>query len=138
MALKVKEWKPVPGRPLPDPVIEDDRAFFPETIVRNILDWLEATKLTFRTEKPRGQTLVLANAGEEPKIRFGEGADRPPDEVIRGYGSFEFDHGSIELVLREKANGLVIAKYYYVVARTPDGKMIVGPQVNIVQTERVN
>ncbi len=42
--IKVLAWETVAGENVPTPRFEDDRAAYPETLVRNILAWLEKEK----------------------------------------------------------------------------------------------
>lgn len=48
-------WENVPGDPIPNPKTVDDRGQFPEPVVREVLEWLEATQ----NEKPDPITITF-------------------------------------------------------------------------------
>lgn len=47
---RIVGWETIPGDPVPLPVVVDDRREFPAAIVREVLEWLEATKATVKSD----------------------------------------------------------------------------------------
>lgn len=125
--VKVTRWQPVMGKPLPEPVIEDDSEHFDPQAVKNVRDWLVSTAQAFINGKPTPMTIFLTNELLSPwtiVTTIGAGIK---EEVI-------FKHATIELHLVDKRTKKVVATYHYLVARTSDNKRdIVGPQLKVLQ-----
>lgn len=131
MPAKVLEWKMVPGRDLPEPVIHDDRDSFSADVVREVLNWLLTSQLKFQAQatKPEPIVIALGEPGKDGSIKFNTLATK-----VR---AVTFTHGRIELHMRDKHTRMVIATYVYLCALASDGRQIVGPQLVIKQKARI-
>jgi hypothetical protein len=123
MALRVLEWKPIPGRALPDPVVLDDAEAFPPQVVAQVRGML-------RADAPR----IQAQEGAHPLIlNLALGRVEVPGAPIHQIHTFTCQPGTAEIILRDRRTQMIIARYHYLVARFPDGKVIVGDQLQIQQ-----
>lgn len=127
MPATVLEWKMVPGKDLPEPVIKDDRETFPSHVVTQVLEWLvsaQAKHIALAT-KPEPIVIALGEKGAAGSIRFATPAS--PIQPL------SFTHGRIELHMRDRHTSMVLATYCYLCAMSSDGRHIVGPQLTITQ-----
>ena len=130
---------PRPGQPLPDPVLEDDRAEFAPGIVKAVLAWMDQIKDKFHYEEPT-PTLVslqavtpirgLAQGVHRCSIVYGNG------DGVR-LGQIDFAASTLEFFLRDQRKGPITATYRYLGARDPQGRCIIGPMLGAKQTQRV-
>lgn len=136
--LRIRAWDPEPGKPLPMPIVEDDRATLPIGVVKHALAWLEQRKPEFL--KDREPTPVLITMGQpidgrkkstnlKLHVRYGKAGD-PPEKI----GEAMFTAATYEMLLRSRKRGLIQAKYTYLVARDQQGRTICGPYLHNKQT----
>lgn len=57
--MKVVDWTPQPGQPIPAPVIEDDSARYPAELVKDVRAWLEREKPGFSARRPSNTLLRM-------------------------------------------------------------------------------
>lgn len=129
--VKVLGWHPVMGRALPDPVIEDDSDRFSPEVVKNVRAWLERSKAQFAVEGPTPTVIQLTNEVFHPWLVITTVGEGVREET-------RFKHATIELHLRDNISKIVVAKYHYLVGRTPDNRFdILGPQLKIDQVSLI-
>lgn len=137
---RVLGWTPPrPGQPLPDPVLEDDRAEFPPAIVKAVLQWMDQIKDKFHYEEPT-PTLVslqavtpikgLAQGVHRVSIVYGNG------EGVK-LGQIEFTASTLEFFLRDQRKGPISATYRYLGVRDGSGRCIIGPMLGAKPTGRI-
>lgn len=132
MPIRVTAWQPVPGQPLPEPLLEDDSNSFPVEIVTRVRDWLGSDQLRpyDREFHPTSQTI-----GASTFPRFKVRSTHTPNPA---QGFFEFERGTAEVLLRDKQRQIIVAKFHYHEARCiGTGKSILGPRINVQQLERI-
>lgn len=127
----------MPGQPLPDPVIQDDRERLPVEVVTNVLRWLTATKPAFDNKPPTPMRIELG-----PGINARQKAQKPTAKVVYQTGAgvreeFQFRHHTVEFLLKDERLGLV-ARYRYLAASDEQNRTIVGPQLRILQDSRLS
>lgn len=137
--LRVLKWEPQPGKPIPLPLIADDRALFPVETVKAVLAWLEQRRPEFEkdhTPTPivitMGQTIDAHKAGIQTRsklrVRYGKIGD-PPERIA----TVDFIASTYEMLLRSRKRQIE-AKYTFLVARDPAGRVICGPRLREKQT----
>ncbi|MBK8200313.1 MAG: hypothetical protein IPK75_18355 [Acidobacteria bacterium] len=137
---RVVGWTPPrPGNPLPDPVLEDDRAEFPVEVVKAILQWMDQQAPAFCFEEP---TPTLVTLQEVKPIRgLAEGVHRVSIVYGRGEGvrleQFDFTAATLEFTLRAKDKGPISATYRYLGVRDQHGRAIIGPRLGAAQTQAI-
>lgn len=122
--VAVLQWQPQPGKPLPDPLLEDDREAFPAEVVKNALTWLESKRAEFEKDfKPTPITLALSRPIESRlgpvtpvKIEAQYGVGEAEKQSL-GAAFTQFQTCTIEICLRNKKHGPVEASYHYLAAR---------------------
>lgn len=128
MSLKVLCWK--------TQRVQDDSAQFPVEVVKNIRAWLEQTRTEFeRPEAEPTPIIITLTRGVTQKPR--DFAARV--EYCVGIGVKEmlhFRHATVEILRRER--GLILAKYRYLCARDQFNRVILGPQIRVIQEARIN
>lgn len=127
--LNVTQWRMVPGSDIPEPVITDDRAKYPASLVTNILAWLESQKAEhIAKHRPTDQLITLARPGDGPQggVQFIGSAEAAESS---GTGrTVKFECGTFELILRDKKTRTPLVKYHYLHARNrANGDTIAGP-----------
>lgn len=137
---KVLQWNPVPGKPLPEPVIKDDRDKFTEGTVRHVLQWLNQLRPEF--EKLGKPTEIIVRIDREINARTNKVTNvRLKVEYGRGplvpMGVASFRPCTEELLLKSRRRGLIEAKYTYLAARDERGRCIVGPLLRFDRTAQM-
>lgn len=123
MPVRVLQWDPLPGQNLPEPRLTDDSESFPPQVVANARQWLTAVRPELEAKrKPADLVLNLRNSTVT--------LQGVPQTKIQ---SFRFQHGTVEILLRDKKSMLIIARYHYLSARCPDGRIILGERLCIHQ-----
>lgn len=129
--LKLLEWKFELGQPLPVcPLIQDDRRYFPDAVVRELLQYLEANKTNYQHLPPTPIQIRMGPQNSNAEIIYGVG-----NLVVPGYGSYTFKTATVEFLFREKRKGPILAKYRFLAARTPEHREILGPQITTVDRD---
>lgn len=137
---RVVGWTPPrPGQPLPDPVLEDDRAEFPIKVVKAILAWMDQQAPAFCYEEP---TPTLVSLQEVKPIRgLAEGVHRVSIVYGRGEGvtleRYHFTAATLEFTLRDKSKGPISATYRYLGVRDQHGRAIIGPRLGAEQKQGI-
>lgn len=137
---RVVGWTPPrPGEPLPDPVLEDDRAEFPVEVVKAILAWMDQQAPAFCYEEP---TPTLVSLQEVKPIRgLAEGVHRVSIVYGRGEGvkleRYEFSAATLEFTLRAQSKGPISATYRYLGVRDQQGRAIIGPRLGAEQRQGI-
>lgn len=137
---RVVGWTPPrPGQPLPDPVLEDDRAEFPDEVVKAILGWMNQQAPAFCFHEP---TPTLVSLQEVKPIRgLAEGVHRVSIVYGRGEGvkleQFNFTASTLEFTLRDKSKGPISATYRYLGVRDQHGRAIIGPRLGAEQKQGI-
>jgi len=137
---RVVGWTPPrPGNPLPDPVLEDDRAEFPVGVVKAVLAWMEQQAPGFCFEEP---TPTLVSLQEVKPIRgLAEGVHRVSIVYGRGEGvaveHFHFTAATLEFTLRDQRKGPISATYRYLGVRDQHGRAIIGPRLGAEQKQAI-
>jgi hypothetical protein len=137
--LRVLKWEPQPGKPIPLPLIADDRALFPVDVVKGVSAWLLKRRPEF--EKDQTPTPIVISVGEtidghkagiqtrsKLRVRYGKIGD-PPERI----GIVDFVASTYEMLLRSRKRQIE-AKYTYLVARDAAGRIICGPRLREKQT----
>lgn len=132
-------WDPQPGKPLPMPVLADDRESFPVEVVKQVLEWLASLKPQFdATPKPTdqiikiGQTIDGRKKVTPTKIRVMYQAGQSLT-----LQSHDFSAGTVEMLLRDRKGAPIEATYHYLAARAADGRCIVGPYLRHQQKQAI-
>lgn len=131
-------WEPLPGQPLPSPRIADDREAFPVDVVKSTLAWLESLRPQFTYDfKPTNVTVTVGSTidGRNPanptRLQvLWEGAEHCTMQSI------EWTARTFEMVLRSK-HRQITASYHYLCAVAPDGRCIVGPELQVKQKQQI-
>jgi hypothetical protein len=143
--VKVRRWDAQLGKPLPMPLLEDDRQYLPAETVKEVSAWLESRKPEFEKD-PTPTPIILTmsapinartDARSQPPVRLTVRYGKPgdPPEKMR-YGLFTAQ--TIEVILRpENKPKLILAKYHYLAARDEKGRCIVGPHLRTNQQRLV-
>lgn len=131
MPVKVLEWKLAPGNDLPEPVVEDDRASFPENVVRDVLNWLTTSQLQMQAKATQPEPIIIAlgEPGKDGSIKF--------DTLATKVQAVTFTHGRIELHMRDRHTKIVLATFVYLCALSSDGRHIVGPKLVAKQKAQI-
>ena len=137
---RVVGWTPPrPGQPLPDPVLEADRAEFPVEVVKAILAWMEQQAPAFCFEEPT-PTIVSLQA-VKPIRGLAEGVHRVSIVYGRGEGlklqQFDFTASTLEFTLRDQRKGPISATYRYLGVRDQYGRAIIGPRLGAEQKQAI-
>ena len=106
MPIQVLDWRPVPGRTLPDPIIKDDSSHFDPQVVAHVRQWLQQSLPAFADGEPTPQTIFLSNDLWSPWCLVSTVGDGVIEDVA-------FKHATVDLLLRDKRASLIIAKYRY-------------------------
>lgn len=131
-------WEPLPGQPLPSPRIADDREAFPVDVVKHTLAWLESLKPQFAYDfKPTNVTVTVGSTidGRNPanptrlQVLY-EGAEHAKMQTV------EWTARTFEMTLRSK-HRQITASYHYLCAVAPDGRCIVGPELQVKQKQQI-
>lgn len=128
MGISILNWEPVPGMALPTPRIDDDSLCFADDCVKNVRAWLRQTAPAFVNADPTPITLTLERSGGRVEYCVGDGVK----EILH------FRHSTIELLLRDKKTRVIIAKYRYLAARDQYNRIIVGPQLRVIQEQTLS
>lgn len=133
MALKLLRWFTVDGATLPWPKLADDSGHFPESVVQQVRDWLASMHYEMKNAKPTDQVVELNRAGS--RVFYIGSANTP----IQGQS---FQRGTAEILLPLKpgervGTGGIAAHFHFLVARTTDGKVILGPRLRYEQVAQV-
>ena len=146
-----KAWQPVPGKPLPDPVIIDDRDLYPQAVVNNVLSFLDRERPRFHHLEPTpiminmSRSTPALEAAERSRRFFGHGffhvppADKaivdyaPGEKVIAREDGVDWKPCTVEMHLQNRTHGLIQASYRYLAAKNAVGHCIVGPLLGIVR-----
>lgn len=131
MPARVLKWNAVPGKDLPEPLIEDDRGTFSPDVVRQVLEWLTSSQLRLQAEATQPEPIIIA-LGEKDKdgsIRF--------DTLESKVQAVSFTHGRIEVHMRDKRTRMILATYVFLCALATDGRQIIGPRLFIKQKAQV-
>lgn len=137
---RVVGWTPPrPGQPLPDPVLEDDRAEFPVEVVKAVLAWMDQQAPAFCFEEP---TPTVVSLQEVKPIRgLAEGVHRVSIVYGRGEGvtleRYNFTAATLEFTLRDKSKGPISATYRYLAVRDQAGRAIIGPRLGAEQKQEI-
>ena len=137
---RVVGWTPPrPGQPLPDPVLEDDRAEFPVEVVKAVLAWMDQQAPAFCFEEP---TPTVVSLQEVKPIRgLAEGVHRVSIVYGRGEGvtleRYNFTAATLEFTLRDKSKGPISATYRYLGVRDQAGRAIIGPRLGAEQKQGI-
>lgn len=137
---RVVGWTPPrPGQPLPDPVLEDDRAEFPVEVVKAVLAWMDQQAPAFSFEEP---TPTLVSLQEVKPIRgLAEGVHRVSIVYGRGEGvhleQYNFTASTLEFTLRDRTKGPISATYRYLGVRDQAGRAIIGPRLGAEQRQGI-
>lgn len=147
----VIDWQPSPGNPLPDPVILDDREFYPPAVVKNVLAMLNRERPRFHYMEPSHTLIQLYRSGEQleaigkAKHFYGHGfLHVPPAQLARvdhavGETIIAHEEGAnwkpctVELNLQNRRYGLIKASYRYLAAKNEAGDCIVGPKLGVLR-----
>lgn len=137
---RVVGWTPPrAGQPLPDPVLEDDRAEFPDEVVKAILAWMDQQAPAFSFHEPT-PTLVSLEA-VKPIRGLAEGVHRVSIVYGRGEGvkveQFNFTAATLEFTLRDQRKGPISATYRYLGVRDQHGRAIIGPRLGEEQKQGI-
>lgn len=128
MGITVDNWEAVPGHALPTPRISDDSGCFDDAVVKNVRAWLAKTAPEFVNAPPTPIMLILDRAsGGRVEYCVGDGVK----EVLH------FRHSTVELLHRDKKTHVIIAKYRYLAARDQHNRVILGPQLKVIQEQQV-
>lgn len=68
--MRVVDWNPQPGQPIPAPVIEDDSARYPAELVKDVRAWLEREKPGFSARRPSNTLLRMVRDVPGGPIRW--------------------------------------------------------------------
>lgn len=111
--IRIRGWVPQPGRPLPIPVIDDDRQRLPLETVKQLVELMERNKAVFAT------------AGQFDRV----------DTTIAGVS---YVMQRLHCPLKENRTGLIIANHRFIVARSIEAKpmLIVGPYLGCFRPSR--
>lgn len=133
MALQVLAWQMEPGKELPQPTLQDDRALYPEGVVRQVLAFIGGRVAELRAKGPTPQVLGLGRDGGEatPMIHRARFAPKALDAVPVTVGVnarvVEWEYGTFEILLRKKGASVILARYHYAGARElSTGHVIIG------------
>lgn len=128
--IRVCEWKAEAGRPIPKPILEDDQKHFPSAVVRAVHAWLASIVDGFSVRDPSPIRIWMGAGNSNAQVEYGEGNWLN----VPGYGEHHFKPCTVEILFRDgKRKGPILAKYRYLVARTPDCRDIVGPELGMLR-----
>jgi len=68
--VRVTDWRPQPGQPVPAPVIADDAARYPAELVKDVRAWLEREKPGFSARRPSNTLLRMVRDVPGGPIRW--------------------------------------------------------------------
>lgn len=150
MALRVLAWNPVPGRDLPEPVIEDDSKVFLPHVVTEVRAWLkkrtEELRSKLQAEGPTPQILSLERANGpvlsrfqfDPKALDAGGLNMGAVKTPGGFRSVTFEYGTFQVNMKSKKLNAILAVFNYAGARDPiTGRVIVGELLSVEQKGRI-
>lgn len=140
----VKHWQPMPGQPLPMPVLVDDRDKHEPETVKNVLAMLERERPRFSHHEPTPITLQIERTPAEKRLSKRSGRTiHPGSRVIVNYspgerllikeGISNWKPVTVEMNLRNTKYGKIEASFRYLAARNPEGDVIVGPFLGVIQ-----
>lgn len=138
MAIKVLYWRPAIGKPLPDPIIQDDSDEIAHTegssTVIRVREWLRREAPGLDLHKPTDTVVQLARVSPDDKVPTAAAVVYGPDQpTVRE--RLEWRLSTAEMILRSK-DKQITAKYRYAVARDQFGRVIVGPMLGELQEAR--
>ena len=125
MPITVQGWHYVVGSDLPKPILKDDSESIPAEVVKQVREWLVSYHIQHSEMRkgPTPQVLDLQNRS----ILF---AGVPYTK----FGTYLFQHGQTQVLLRSKTPPvMVLAEYQYLVAKSPSGLCILGPELKVVK-----
>jgi hypothetical protein len=149
--MRILEWKFGADGTFPKPVVEDDRKTFPDSLVKNILQWLEVEAARARANrKPDNQVIMGYEGVRLPGSELGSRdwmtpeaskhfrdpitGKQTPTEIVPGLGAWEFESGTAEILLRDKKTKAILVRYHFMTAREiHSNAMILGPELWAVQ-----
>jgi hypothetical protein len=136
MSIRLRQWIYKEDGKLPEPDLLDDREEFPAALVKNILEWLDAEKVKHLANHAPTNQLITPYEG----TRFLDPVTDKPTatEQVGGFGAWEFESGTAEILLRHKSSQMILVRYNYMTAREiKTNKFIVGPPLWVKQEERL-
>lgn len=135
MLLRVVRWNPVPGRPIPDPILADDSDEVAVTdgsaTVVNVREWLRREAAGLCVHKPTDTLIELSRGSDTDKVPtmarviYGPGQPTVKERLT-------WRLSTAEVILR--SNDLaIVAQYRIAVARDQYDRVIAGPMLGTLQ-----
>lgn len=146
-----KDWQPVPGQPLPEPVVVDDRDLYQPEVVKNVLEMLRRERPRFHHLEPTPILISMSRspaaleAAEKAKQWLPHGffhvppADKatvdyaPGERIVAHEFGVDWKPCTVEMNLTNRKHGIISASYRYLAAKNSAGHCIVGPLLGIVR-----
>lgn len=131
--MRVLSWEYKPGcGSLPFPNIEDDSAAFDPSVVKACRSWLTSQEQAIEKQyNPSAQ--ILSATGVRFKL-FDKLAPTIQQGKVSAPTLLEFELGTIEVNLKDRKSGLVLARYHFQVAREVNSKrVIIGKFLRTIQ-----